>query len=267
MTLGDRCKELESQEAMRKALPGLPIMARLDGRAFHTFTRGLRRLYDQRMSNLMIATTSFLVDEMDARIGYTQSDEISLFWHITDPKSELPFDGRYQKLASVLSGLASAFFSKKLPEVLPEKADKIACFDYKIWQIPSMVEVIDAFVWREDDATKNSISMAADSYYSHKELHGKNSSQKQEMLWQKGVNWNDYPAFFKRGTYVQRRTEERELSPEELARIPEAKRPAPGTKFIRGKIVDINMPPIRRVKNLIDVLLNIAEPQEKTNEQ
>jgi len=271
MTLGDRCKALEDQEAMRKALPGLPIIARLDGRAFHTFTRGLKRPYDQRMSNLMIATTSFLVDELDARIGYTQSDEISLFWYVTDPKSELPFGGRFQKLCSVLAGLASAKFTKGIEFNIPEKEIArngeletdytVACFDCRVWQVPTIQDVIDVFVWREDDATKNSISMAADSVYSHKELLNKNSSDKQEMLWQKGINWNDYPDFFKRGTYVRRKTEERTLTTEELSRIPESHRPHADTTFMRSSVVTLNMPPIRKVTNLIDVLVNSAEPE------
>lgn len=224
MNLGDHCKELESQEAMRKALPGLPVMARLDGKAFHTFTRNMKRPYEPRLSSLMVATTSYLVEQLHARIGYTQSDEISLFWYITDPKSELPFGGRYQKLCSVLAGLASAYFNKNLGKFLPEKENNVVCFDCRVWQVPSMLEIIDNFVWREDDATKNSISMAAATYYSHKELLNKNSSEKQEMLWQKGINWNNYPPFFKRGIYVQRRNEEKELTQEELSRIPEKKK-------------------------------------------
>ena len=229
--LGDRCKEFERIETDRYALPGLPLLARLDGRAFHTFTRGLNRPYDERMSRCMIEVTSFLVKELHALIGYTQSDEITLLWYLPDPKSELPFNGRYQKLTSVLAGLASTQFYKSLLLYLPNKVNQTPCFDCRVWQVPSIKEAIDVFVWREDDAVKNSISMAASAYYSTRELYKKDSSEKQEMLFQKGVNWNDYPAFFKRGTYLQRRSFQRTLTEDERANIPEAKRPAPSRLF------------------------------------
>src|SRR5690606_23998115 len=106
-TIGDRCKGYESAESHRHAMRGLPILARLDGRAFHTFTRGMARPYDPRMSRCMIETARFLVEEMHALVGYTQSDEITLVWYVDSAsRAEYPFGGRYQKLASVLAGLA-----------------------------------------------------------------------------------------------------------------------------------------------------------------
>jgi tRNA(His) 5'-end guanylyltransferase len=128
--------------------------------------------------------------------------------------------------ASVLAGMASAKFCQLVIEHLPNKVKETPHFDCRVWQVPTLQDAADVFVWREDDATKNSITMAAGAYYSDSELDGKNSGVKQEMLWQKGVNWNDFPAFFKRGTYLQRRTFDRTLTDEERARIPEAHRPS-----------------------------------------
>lgn len=102
--------------------------------------------------------------------------------------------------------------------------------------------------------------MAACAYYSDAEIEGKNSSVKQEMLWQKGVNWNDFPAFFKRGSYLQRRTFDRTLTDVELARIPEQHRPPPGTTFQRTQVVEVELPPIRKIANLSAVLFERDEP-------
>lgn len=260
LTLGDLCKVYEEIESRRKLMPGVPVMARLDGKAFHTFTKGLERPFDSRLSGLMIDTTKYLIDKTQAKIGYTQSDEISLFWFEPDIKSQTYFDGRIQKLCSVLAGMASAKFTKELPHRIPERSDSVVCFDCRVWQVPSLKEVIMTFVWREDDATKNSISMAAEHYYSHNELMNKNSSEKQEMLWQKGVNWNNYPDFFKRGSYVKKFTELRDVTEEDLNRIPEAFRPS---FLYRSVVKDFYMPPIRRVCNLEEVLMEDTLPSER----
>lgn len=258
--LGDRCKAFEMAEAGRKAMQGLPLLARLDGRAFHTFTRGLERPYDPRFNRLMVETTRFLVGELHALIGYTQSDEISLMWHETDPKTEMLFGGRFQKITSVVAGLASARFAQMIPDLLPDKAGRVPCFDCRAWQVPTREDALEVFLWREDDATKNSVSMLTRGHYSAKEMHGQGRADQMDMLMAKGVNWNDQPAFFKRGTYVRRRTVQRALTPDERERIPEAHRPAAGELVTRSVVDDVDMPPIRRVGNLIAVLFDGADP-------
>lgn len=259
--LGDRCKDFEAAEAGRRAMRGLPLLARLDGRAFHTFTRDLKRPYEHGMSVAMIETTRYLVQEMTALVGYTQSDEITLAWfESSQSASDYAFDGRFQKLASVLAGMASTKFYQLVLEHLPGKAKDTPHFDCRVWQVPTLADAADVFIWREDDATKNSITMAAGAYYSDAELDGKNSGVKQEMLWQKGVNWNDYPAFFKRGSYLQRRSFERTLTDEERARIPEAHRPALGKTFQRTQVVELDVPPVRKIANLSAVLFERADP-------
>ena len=260
--LGDRCKQFERAEADRRAMRGLPLLARLDGRAFHTFTRDLPRPYDPGMSKTMIETTRYLVQEMVALVGYTQSDEITLAWYEPSQSvSDYAFDGRFQKLASVLAGMASARFCQLLAEHLPSKARETPHFDCRVWQVPTLADAAEVFVWREDDATKNSITMAASAYYSDRELDGKNSSVKQDMLWQKGVNWNDFPRFFKRGTYLQRRAFERVLSDDERARIPEAYRPPVGAAVKRSQVVELELPPARKIANLVEVLFERVDPR------
>ena len=102
--------------------------------------------------------------------------------------------------------------------------------------------------------------MAASAYYPPARLHGQDSAAKHELLHAVGVNWNDYPAFFKRGTYLQRRSFERALTEEERLRIPEAHRPAEGQLFLRSRVVELEMPPLRKVANVEDVMLRAAEP-------
>src|SRR4051794_23880386 len=161
---GARRKRSEGLTEVR-VMPGLPVLARLDGRAFHTFTRGLPRPFDPRLTALMVATTKALVGEFDARVGYTQSDEISLLWQQPSPNSQLPFGGRVLKLTSVLAATATAYFGRLLPDHLPEKRDAVPVFDGRVWNVPTQDEAANYFLWREHDATKNSLSMAAQHHF------------------------------------------------------------------------------------------------------
>ena len=247
--LGDKMKRFEMMEAGRLLMPGLPIVARLDGRAFHTFTRGLERPYDARMSRMMIETTRYLVRKEHADIGYTQSDEITLVWL---PKEELPFGGRVQKLCSILPSMAAAVFNHYMLEFMPEKKEAFPCFDCRVWQVPSVETVLEVLRWREMDATKNSVTMAASKYYSHTELHGKGRADQHEMLHAKGVNWNDYPDFFKKGSYLKRIAVRRELTQEELSRIPEAHRPT--SPVWRTEVLEMELPPFNQIEHPLETL-------------
>ena len=214
-------KEYEYQEAGRRFLPLLPICARIDGKCFSRFTQGLSRPYDQRLSSLMCETTTYLVKETQACIGYTQSDEINLIFYSDNTESQIFFDRRIQKMTSVLSSMATAFFNKNLIKYIPEKQHHLAIFDCRVWTVPTLIEAANTILWREYDAVKNSISMAARYYYSHKELHNKTSNVMQEMLYAKGINWNDYPPFFKHGTFIQKRKIMRTFTEKELETLPE----------------------------------------------
>ena len=260
---GDRMKELEMAEAGRKFMKGLPIACRWDGKGFSRFTRGLQRPFDERLTNLMVATTKFLLEQMNAVVAYTQSDEISAILYTSDPHSETFFNGRIQKITSVGAALATAYFNKNLPEFIPEKKDDLPVFDLRVWNVPSEMEAANVIIWREQDATKNAISMAARHYYSHKELMNKSGKEMQEMLFQKGINFNDYPAFFKRGTYVRKITKNSYLSENEIEKLPPKHhaRNDPSKPIVRQVIDTLNLPPMSKVKNKVGVLLHGEEPE------
>lgn len=262
--LGDRCKRFEIAEAGRRAMPGIPLLARLDGRAFHTFTRGLNRPFDERFGRCMVETTQTLVSDLHALVGYTQSDEITLVWWVpaNGPK-DYPFDGRFQKLTSISAGIASAAFARLAAEHLPEKSRSLPSFDARVWQVPSQEDAIDVLVWREDDATKNSLSMAARAHFSHAQVHGKGGAELHDLLHSRGVNWNDFPTRFKRGVYVRREAVTRSFTAEQLARILERHRPSPGKTVVRSEVRVMDMPPIRRVANVVETIFEGAAPCER----
>jgi tRNA(His) guanylyltransferase len=227
MSISDRMKLYEQPSISRVAFKGQPIVARLDGRSFHTFCKGLKRPYDERLSTLMRQTMMELVDRFDAKVGYTQSDEITLVWYVScDAIADYPFNGRFQKMESLLASYCTAFFGRELMTAIPEKAHLLPTFDCRAFVVPTLQEAYHCLLWRQQDATKNAISMAAQSMFSHKQLQFLNGSQLQELMWRdKNVNFNDYHAFFKRGVFARRVREERMLTDEQLQRIPEAHRP------------------------------------------
>lgn len=198
--IGARMKSQYEQRA-RLMLPRRTYtVVRLDGRAFHTYTRGLDRPFDQRFINDMAQTTRFLCQEVQGcRLGYTQSDEISLI--LTDfatPTTEAFFDGNQQKIVSVTASMATGKFNQLRPG---GGAGPLAFFDARAFTIPDPVEVENYLIWRQMDAVRNSISMAAQAKFSHTQLHKVSTSQMQEMLWtEHEINWNNYPSQFKRGT-------------------------------------------------------------------
>lgn len=240
--LGDHLKSVEQTEAGRKACKRKPLMARLDGKAFHSFTRGLARPFDVRLSKLMIDTASFLVQQTNAKLGFVQSDEISLYWNLDlekNPKSEYLYDGKFQKLTSILASMATAYFNKELANRIPEKNNVLANFDCRAWNVVSNHEVFLNFLWRQDDAIKNSISMAAQASFSHKQLQGVNSELKKQMLQEIGKPWEDLPMFFKMGTFIGHVQRNVELSQQQLLEIPEKYRP--NGPIARNFVEDLNI--------------------------
>jgi tRNA(His) 5'-end guanylyltransferase len=164
----------------------------------------------------MNKTTEFLCKNIQgAKFGYVQSDEISLV--LTDFETihtDLWFDGNLQKMASVAASMATARFNQlRLIREAKEGGDLVgsqisqfamAMFDARVFQITSSIEVENYFIWRQQDATRNSISSVAQSMYSSKELHGKKTNDMQEMIFEKGTNWNDFSPREKRGSVIRR---------------------------------------------------------------
>jgi tRNA(His) guanylyltransferase len=169
-------------------------------------------------------------------------------------------------MVSVLAAGCSVYFNQRLPSYIPEKADIGPVFDCRVWNVPNLDEGANAFLWREYDATKNSISMAARAYYEHSEIDNKSGSEMQEMLFAKGVNWNDYPTFFKRGTYVRRRIVRTAFTAKELASLPEKHHAHknPDAEFLRNVISTFDLPPLTKVVNRSAVLFQGAEPELAT---
>lgn len=207
--LGNRMKS-QYENRTKQFLPRRTYtIIRLDGKAFHTFTRGMEKPYDVNFINVMNQTAKFLCEEIQGcQLAYIQSDEISLL--LTDFNkitSEAWFDGNIQKICSISASMCTAKFN----EAYTLMRDFIYCndeiqpkafFDSRVFTIPDPVEVENYFVWRQKDCVRNSISMTAQNLYSHKELNNKNVSEMQEMCFQKGTNWNDMPDGFKRGRMI-----------------------------------------------------------------
>lgn len=166
-------------------------------------------------------------------------------------------------MMSVIASMTTAFFNAHLAEHLLEKAGDLAVFDCRVWQVPTLEEAANTVLWREFDATKNSISMAARHYYPHEALHKKTRDEMQDMLWQQGVNWNDYPSFFKRGTFIQKRKVVRAFTAEEIEQLP-AKHEAhknPALTVERSEIQRLDMPPFAKVANRVDVIFSGVKPE------
>jgi tRNA(His) 5'-end guanylyltransferase len=261
-SLGDRMKMYESSN-QRVLIPRLPVLCRLDGRCFHTFTRGLERPFDENMHRLMVETAAELLAESNAAIAYTQSDEITLAWWQPGPESEAYFDGRVDKTNSILAATASVAFNRLLRTFLPDKADRRPVFDCRTWNVPTPDEACNAILWRENDATRNSVSMAAQSMFSHKQLQGKSRSQMMDMMMEKGVNWNDYPSWCKRGSYLRREPTKIDLTPEQIEAMPKRQREQLGRRnfYVRHRIVEVDLPPFSKIANKVDVIFfgNAAE--------
>lgn len=223
-SLGDRMKGYEN--VFRFYLPRrLPLILRIDGRAFHTFTRGFKRPFDPLFQGSMRETALALCKEIGgAKLAYVQSDEISILLTNDDALETQPwFDNNLQKLVSISASIATLnfrrIFEEELRGLMKEgndedvqnldaylDAERIgAQFDARAFIVPPS-DVCNYFIWRQQDATRNSIEMAARSLYSHKELDHKNQAMMQDMMMQKGINWNDYPTIYKRGACCKRKT-------------------------------------------------------------
>ena len=215
--LGNRMKT-QYEQRTRTFLPRRTYtIIRLDGKAFHTFTKGLKRPYDEIFMDMMDKTALALASEIQGfNLGYIQSDEISLLLTDFDKiTTNAWFDGQVQKMVSVAASIATAKFNSlignsytyriKEPGKIPVTFNRgLAFFDARVFTIPDPVEVENYFVWRQQDAVRNSISMHAQSLYSHKELHGKDRMDMHEMIHEKGENWNDLPEGFKRGRTIKK---------------------------------------------------------------
>jgi len=217
--LGDRMKK-NYESRTRILLPRRTYtLIRVDGKAFHTYTKGCERPFDEGLVADMNSTAEYLCKNIQgAVIGFVQSDEISiLMTDFATHQTDAWFDGNIQKIVSISASYAASKFNQlRLLRIAEDnvfdgvvkmsldfiKEIKLADFDARTYTIPSKTEVQNYFIWRQQDTVRNSISSVAQTLYSSKELNGKNMSDQQEMIFQKGINWNDYKSTLKRGRFV-----------------------------------------------------------------
>jgi tRNA(His) 5'-end guanylyltransferase len=205
--LGDRMKRHEA--VYRHLLPRRTYsILRVDGRAFHAYLRGAEHPFDEPFMADMDAVAEALCAEITgAALAYTQSDEVSVLYTDFGSIGTQPWFGAVQaKQTTIAASLATAVLNERRP-------GKRALFDARVFTLSDPVEVANYFVWRQRDAVRNSIAMAAQAHFSPRELHHVNGTRMQEMLWSEhGINWNDYPAGCKRGRTTVRITGEEEVS-------------------------------------------------------
>lgn len=201
-SLGDRMKR-QYEDRTRAMLPRRTYtILRADGKAFHTYTRGCQKPHDQRLTDLMDRAAIELCAEVQgALFAYVQSDEISvLMQDFADIKTEAWFDGNLQKIVSVAASIVTQQFNYHAEDV---DMRPVALFDCRAFTIPDPVEVENYFIWRQQDAVRNSIQGLAQAHFSHKQLQGLNVNELQEALFrEKGINWNDVMTDQKRGRVV-----------------------------------------------------------------
>ena len=229
--LGIRMKEFYEQVPKTRLVRRMPVAIRVDGKTFHTFTKGFRKPFDDILIKTMQETTKYLCENIQGCVfGFTQSDEITLI--LVDYQkltSSAWFDYEVQKLCSISASMATMAFNKYFAEnvaneileyktsivpqcveiqqeikeyhdILRAAVEKGAMFDARCFNIPKE-EVTNLIYWRQLDATRNSIQMVGQANFSHKELQNKSCNDIQDMLHkQKGINWNDYPTVCKRGS-------------------------------------------------------------------
>ena len=226
-TLGDRMKNNYENITRYYLTRRMPVIIRLDGRSFHTFTRGFKKPFDDILVSTMQDTMKYLCENIQGCVlGYTQSDEISVvLTDYAEITTDAWFGNNLQKMCSVSASMATMAFTKyfvknikecermalignivlfeddeKYINVLKKAIEKGAMFDSRVFTIPKE-EVCNYLIWRQQDATRNSIQSVGQANFSQKELHSKSCNKIQDMLMlQKGINWNDYSTTLKRGS-------------------------------------------------------------------
>lgn len=232
--LAKRMKEYESV-SKTKLISRLPVILRLDGKSFHTFTKGFQKPFDEILIKTMQDTMKYLCENIQGCVlGYTQSDEITLVLVNYERLNSEPWLGyKVQKMCSIAASMCTMIFNKyfdlyardyctyedckyKYMDNIPNDVNEYMCalekshkkgamFDCRAFNLPKE-EVTNCIYWRQLDATRNSIQMVGQAIFSHKELQNKTCNQIQDMLLtQKGINWNDLDTYLKRGSCCLKR--------------------------------------------------------------
>ena len=259
--LGDWCKWLEKNFSPELMIPTLPVIIRIDGNNFSKWTKGLKKPFEEPLTDLMIDVTKYLVETTNAIIGYTQSDEITLVLYSPDREKSIYNEGKKQKILSKLTGLVVSYFNDTRPEYLPDH-NKLANFDCRIYQTPTLLDACAQLLWRENDAIKNSISMLAQDKYSHKSLQNLNGHQMKDRLLKDGIDWNELETKFRKGTYIKRVRMEIPFSAEELDKLPmkHKARQNPNLLVERNVYLSPEYPNLTDIDNKVGVIFHNEEP-------
>lgn len=257
--LGDRVKAYEDQANDVTFPEGSFVLARVDGRAFHTYTSGLKKPVDIDLQSSMIAATKLVADEMKSVLAYVQSDEATFCWRST-ATNPLPFNGRVQKLCSLIAATFTGGFIKNMPSAWLVTRGAPA-FDCRIWAVPGYFDQYEAFLWREKDAIKNAVSSAASTVATPKTLKNMKHADRLTLLKERGFDFMALPQEFRHGAYIRRVTRMAELSEQTRLQIPEAKRPPPGFLFERSTVmVDEQLTSVKQIDNLEEFFCNGVQP-------
>lgn len=261
-------KYYESKRTSDYLETDIPLYVRIDGRAFHTLCRGMKKPFDSSFTYLMQETCKHLVKETGANLGYVQSDEISLGWVSTD---KAPFSGRLFKINSVLASIAGAIFMKtaltsdKVSTVVKERIIKIVpSFDCRALNLPSCDELVNAFIWRQNDCIKNAVSSVAHSMYSVNALNKKNQVEQIQMISDKGEDFYDYDSVYRLGTFYHRVNVLRPVSEDIIDKIKDEDKHINEygeVCVIRSEVNRFDLPKITLIKNRYGVLFE-NEPIE-----
>ena len=274
-SLGDRMKKYEAVPK-NFLLRRTPVIIRLDGKAFHTFTRGFDKPFDEAIELAMETTMLCLCQNIQGCVlGYTQSDEITLvLCDYQKVDTDAWFEYNVEKMCSVAASMATLYFFKALCKYRDELwesndisfSDKIdlinrklemgAYFDARCFNVPKE-EVINCLIWRQQDATRNSIQALAQSLYSQKQLSGLKCNQLQDkMFTEKGVNWNDLSTYQKRGACAVKRMMKKKV------------KLGDGSSTLVDRlqwVIDLNIPVFTQNRDYVNSLLTFDKEQKNDN--
>jgi tRNA(His) guanylyltransferase len=200
-SLGDRIKRYEAVYSPRLT-PRSCLCIRIDGKAFHTFTKGCAKPFDQPLVDAMVDAMRFTADEMQGfKLGYTQSDEATFLLTDFDTYETQGWFG--YELNKIVSISASAFTAAFNQSYTLKPRRTVAMFDARAFIVPQD-DVANVFLWRQKDWERNSLQMLARAHFSHEVLQGRNHCAIHEMLYDKGINWADLPDQLKNGTFLDK---------------------------------------------------------------
>jgi len=217
---GNRMKWYET-ECKPSIMPSeQPICIRLDGCNFSKFTKGLKKPFDPKLRQAMDETTNALMHETGAIVGYTQSDEITLILFAKNAKSQVYYNGKRDKINSILAAKCTLAFREAAGNFLPDTHQKPVVFDCRCFSVPTINEAANCVIWRMHDCYRNAISMIGQSKYSHKSLHKQSSNDILKRLCADGVELKSFPNDFRFGVLFYRDTLLCKFSAEDIEKLP-----------------------------------------------